>query len=80
MAQSSLLALRPTNVIHQLEPSCPLPLLSGRLCLSALAQRTMIFWVPTINHPGALRAVLRAATHLKAVIGLCFSPPKADTL
>lgn len=80
MAYNSLLPLRPTNVVHQLAPEHPLPLLSGRLCFSSQALRNMIIWAPAIDHPAVIRALSRAATHLKAVVGYCFAPTKTDLL
>jgi len=75
---ASLLPLRPTNVMHQLGADSDVPLLNGRTILDGLAASPHVIWIPYITHPAQIRAVLRAAAHLKAVVGLGLSPRLDD--
>jgi hypothetical protein len=65
----SLLALRPTNTMHQLGAGSAVPLFNARLLLDALGGRPL--WMPQLFNPAAAVGVLRAAAHRRAVVGLC---------
>lgn len=69
MLSESLLALRPTNTMHQLGADSPVPLFNARLLLDALDGLPL--WMPRLVHPAAAAGVLRAAAHRRAVVGLC---------
>ncbi len=69
MLSESLLALRPTNTMHQLGADSAVPLFNARLLLDALDGPPL--WMPRLLHPAAAAGVLRAAAHRRAVVGLC---------
>ncbi len=68
MLSESLLALRPTNAMHQLGAESAVPLFNARLLLEALDGP--LLWMPQLVHPAAAVGVLRAAAHRRAVVGL----------
>lgn len=80
MAYESLLSLRPTNVMHQLGAAAAAIPLNGRLVLGAMAKTGAVLWMPAVADPGAVPAVMRAAAHLRAVVGFTLAPDSIDDL
>ncbi len=80
MLSEALLALRPTNVMHQLDADSRVPLFSGRMLLGGLAGRPTVLWMPCLPHPSAALGVLRAAVHLRSVTGFCLGADGVEPL
>ncbi len=55
-----------------------MPLLNSRQVLDGLRESANVLWMPSIAHPSQAGAILRAAAHCKAVVGLSFSPGTTD--
>ncbi|MBN2496895.1 MAG: hypothetical protein JXR96_20055 [Deltaproteobacteria bacterium] len=72
-----LLAKRPTNVMHQLGPESRVPLYSLRHLLQGLPGGATL-WIPRLSQPAALPGVLRAASHLRSVVGFCLQPDSPE--
>ena len=71
MIDDLLLALRPTNAMHQLGVESRVPLFNARVLADGLAGSAATLWVPRLTHPAAAPGVLRAAAHQHAVVGFC---------
>jgi hypothetical protein len=71
MIDDLLLALRPTNAMHQLGVESRVPLFNARVLADGLAGSAATLWMPRLAHPAAAAGVLRAAAHQHAVVGFC---------
>lgn len=78
MSYEALRSLRPTNVMHQLGVDAAAVLLNGRQVLGALTELPGVLWMPTVAHLEVVPAVLRAAAHLRAVVGFTLAPESTD--
>jgi hypothetical protein len=78
MVTPQQLAFRPTNVIHQLGSESRIPLFSGRHVLQSIANKEIVLWVPHVSNTKMIPAILRAAAHLKSVIGFSLSPASVE--
>jgi len=64
--------------VHQLGAESRLPLLNSRQVLDGLRGTAAVLWMPGVAHPSQAGAVLRAAAHCRAVVGLSLSPGTSD--
>ena len=71
MIDDLLLALRPTNAMHQLGVDSRVPLFNARVLADGLVGSDATLWMPRLDHPAAAAGVLRAAAHQRAVVGFC---------
>ena len=73
-----LLPFRPPNVIKKLAPKSAVPLFNGKHLLGLTAERKGCLWMPAARHRAAIAGALRAAAHLKSVLGFALRPRLED--
>ena len=75
---TDLLPFRSPNVIQNLAPESAVPLFNGKHLLGLTAERNGCLWMPAVRHRSAIAGALRAAAHLKSVLGFALRPRLED--